>query len=95
VRLVTLGSRTKDPADARTYSIDWSPWLAGLPTADTIASSVWSLPAGVTLVAQANTTTKTSVRVSGGTTGTNYSISNTVTTTNGEIKKVLFQLVVR
>lgn len=88
---MSLGTRIKAPTDSRTYSIDWSAWLAGLGT-DTIASSVWVVPAPLTLVNQSNTTTKANVRITGGVVGTLYVITNTVTTAGGEVKQVTFAI---
>lgn len=90
-----LGAARKDQIDSRTYSIDWTAWLAGLAGADTIATSTWVVPSPLTLVNQSNTTTKVNVRISGGTTTVvAYTIYNTVTTTAGEIKRVSFILTV-
>lgn len=87
-----LGTRLKDANDTRTYSIDWTAWLAGLAGTDTLSTSTWVVPSPLTLVSQSNTTTKTNVRVSGGTTSTVYTIYDTVTSANGEVKRVAFNL---
>lgn len=86
-----LGAKTKYPTDARTYAINWSKWLTGLNN-DTISSSVWTVPQGLTLVAQSNTTTKTTVRIGSGTVGVQYTVYNTVTTAAGEIRTLGFIL---
>jgi hypothetical protein len=87
-----LGTRLKDANDTRTYSIDWSAWLAGLAGTDTIATSVWVAPSPITIVNQSNSTTKTNVRLSGGVSPSVYVIANTVTTVGGEIKQVVFRV---
>lgn len=89
-----LGKRLKDANDTRTYSIDWTAWLAGLAGTDTISTTSWTVPSPLTKVSESNTTTKTNVRISGGVTTTTYVIYNTVTTVAGEIKRVAFQLTV-
>ncbi len=90
-----LGTRLKDANDTRTYSIDWSAWLAGLAGTDTIATSVWVAPSPITIVNQSITSAiKTNVRLSGGVSPTVYVIANTVTTVGGEIKRVVFQVAV-
>ncbi len=89
---LNLGTRLKDANDTRTYTIDWTAWLAGLAGADTIATATWVVPAPLTLVSQSNTTTKANVRISGGVATTVYLIYNTVTTTAGEVKRVAFQV---
>lgn len=51
-----------------------------LDTADTISTSTWTIPAGLTTGATSNSTTKTSVFLSGGTVGTDYSCVNKIVT---------------
>lgn len=73
----------KAPAEALDYGFDWNApgeeWL----DADTIASSVWAVDAGLTKGATSNTTTTASVWLSGGTLGATYTVTNTITTTGG------------
>jgi len=66
---------TKEPGEILDYSIDWSDWLGGL----TISTSTWSVPSGITKDADSNTTTTTLIRLSGGTWGQTYELSNTIT----------------
>ena len=73
-------NRTKDPDSIRWYTLDWSRWLAG----DQIQSSVWTIPAGLASVDQQQTPTSTRVKLSGGTLGEQYTITNTITTVQGE-----------
>ena len=70
---------TKDPNAVLDYSVDWAKWLDG----DTIATSVWTVPAGLTKVSDTNTTTKTTVWLSGGTADQSYTVTNRITTTGG------------
>lgn len=72
----------KDPAASEDFEIDWSAELG----ADTIASSVWSAPSGITLTNQTNTSTTATARVGGGTLGRIYKVANTVTTASGQVK---------
>jgi hypothetical protein len=69
-----------DPNAVLDYTIDWSDWL---PSGDTILSSSWSVPAGLTEDSSSNTSTTATVWISGGTAGTNYRITNHITTTEG------------
>lgn len=85
---MSLGTRIKDPADIRLYTIDWSEWLDGA----TISSSTWSLASGLTNVTDANTTTTATVKISGGSNGHSYACANTITTSAGETRKVSFDL---
>lgn len=85
-----LGIITKKPADILIYTFDWSVWLN---SGDSLNSSTWTVPAGLTNVASANTTTKATVKVSGGTTGTSYTLTNSITSTvSGETKTETFTL---
>lgn len=88
---MSLGSRTKDPADIRNYAIDWSPWLTSQGS-DTISTSTWS-GGGLTIAASSNTATTATAKVSGGTAGRSYTVSNTIVTATGtQTRKVSFQL---
>lgn len=85
---MSLGTMTKDPSDIRVYQIDWSTWLGSY----TISTSAWELDTGLTNAASSNTTTATQVLISGGQNGKVYRVANTVVTSNGETKKVSFDL---
>ena len=56
----------KDPNAKLDYTLDWSTYLGG---SDTISSAMWTVSSGLTKVSESNTTTTTSVRISGGTAG--------------------------
>lgn len=74
----------KAPADVMDVVIDWSATGIGvLPTGDTIASSTWTVDAGITKGTTTNTTTSTTCWVSGGTVGGNYLLTNTIVTAGG------------
>ena len=76
----------KDPAAVLDYSLDWSDWLG----ADTIATSAWTVGAGLTKVSDDSAgpaATYTTVWVSGGVNGTAYSCANTITTAAGRTNK--------
>lgn len=77
----TVGVILKDPDETRALIMDWTNHLAA--PADTIATSSWSVPTGLTLVTHGVVTgnKKTSVTISGGTADTDYIVSNTITTT--------------
>ncbi|MBI2817967.1 MAG: hypothetical protein HYX72_13620 [Acidobacteria bacterium] len=70
---------TKDPDATLDYSIEWSKWLAG----DTIQTSQWTVPNGLTQASSSNTTTKATVWLSGGTPGQLYTVTNRITTVGG------------
>ncbi len=70
---------TKDPDAVLDYAVDWTLWLAG----DEIATSDWTVPAGLNKVTDTKTTTKATVWVSGGQAGQSYTVTNRITTTGG------------
>jgi hypothetical protein len=77
----------KDPDAIRDYAIDWSADIG----AATISTSTWLLDgatwtgaATLTKVQSSNTTTGTIVRISAGTAGETYRVTNHVVLSNGE-----------
>ena len=70
----------KDPSAVLDYRIDWSAWLAG---GDSIMTSSWAVPPGITKDSESHTATTTTIMLSGGTVGQNYDITNTITTAAG------------
>lgn len=77
---VTVGTLYKDPNETRTFRMDWS---AHLET-DLISTSTWTIPAGLTHVANGVITgnTKTYITLSGGGAGNTYIVTNTITVAN-------------
>lgn len=69
----------KDPDSTLDFAINWSPILDG----DTIATSSFLLPDGLTEVSSSNTTTTATIFVSGGSACRTYRITNRVTTAGG------------
>lgn len=74
------GLSPKDPNAVVDYRIDWSKWLTD---GDTIATSEWTVPAGVTMTTEYNDDTSATIWLSGGTAGENYSLTNRITTSGG------------
>jgi len=72
---------TKDPQAVLDYTIDWTKWLD--EAGDAIATSTWIVPTGLTKVTETNTTKLATVWLSGGTVGTNYTVTNRITTAAG------------
>lgn len=66
----------KDPNDVADYELDWAPDLG----TDTISTSTWIAPAGITVDSDTNTTTTATVWLSGGTHGQNYDVVNRIST---------------
>ena len=70
----------KDPDATLDYGFDWSEWLA---SGETISSSSWTIPTGLTEESSGFSGGIASVWLSGGTAGTNYEITNKITTSAG------------
>jgi hypothetical protein len=69
----------KHPVSELDYQFDWSEWL----DTDTITSSDWDVPTGLTLADETYNTTTATVWLSGGTNGTTYQVVNTIVTADG------------
>jgi len=71
-----------DPAAVLDYAVDWASWLG---VGETISASSWVVGTGITQTTPAPsfTTTKATIWLTGGTAGTEYTITNHVTTTAG------------
>lgn len=82
---MTLARFIKQPADMQDYDIDFSEWLAGF--ADTGISHVVEVEAGITLVANSLVAGVVKVWLSGGSDGSIYKVTATLTTTGGRIKQ--------
>lgn len=72
---------TKDPDEVMDFSIDWEPWLAD--NSDTISTSAYTVPAGITKDSESNTTLVTTVWLSGGSEDATYTIENRIVTAGG------------
>ncbi len=73
---------TKDPDAELDYTIDWSQWLV---SGDTISTSTWTVPAGLTQGTNgtSNTTTTATIWITGGTVATPYDLRNRIVTAGG------------
>lgn len=81
----------KNAQDVRDNGIDWSGSLGE----QTISTSEWTVPGGLTQGAASFTETETAIRLSGGEAGEVYSLVNTVTTSAGETMRRVAVLPVR
>ena len=72
----------KDPNAVLDYGFDWEDedYLA---SGETISTSTWTIPSGLTEGTSSNSDTQTSVWISGGTEGTDYHIVNHIVTSAG------------
>lgn len=80
-----MATLKKDPDETRDLTLDWSDFLGPNGINDTITSVVWTVDTGLTKGAQSNTTTKATVRLSGGTAGVRYNVACKITTAGGQI----------
>jgi hypothetical protein len=77
---VPLRTFAKDPEAILNYTIDWSQWLGS----DTIQTSTWpTITAGITMASSSNSTTTATIKVSGGTDGSDYDLTNRIVTAGG------------
>ena len=70
----------KDPQAKLDYAVDWTAWLAA---GETITTSTWTVPAGLTKVSDGAVDGKATVWLSGGTVGTRYAVTNHIITSQG------------
>ena len=83
---------TKDPDARLDYRVDWTLWLED---AETISTSEWIVPAGLTKVDESNATKTATVWLTGGTVGQTYRVTNRVTTNQNRIDDRSIQIDVR
>jgi len=80
----------KDPNATVDYELDWSEWL----DSDAVSTSTWSAPAALTLTGSNVTDNVTRIFVAGGSVGTDYLITNRITSSGGRIedRSILIQV---
>jgi hypothetical protein len=71
---------TLDPNDRKDYYIPWHPQLD--PFNDTIASSTWIVPTGITKIEDSFSDKLTTIWLTGGTIGDDYELTNHIITNN-------------
>ena len=79
---------SKDPSAVMDYQVNWATWLGS----DTISTSTWSVPTGITQASATNTTTTATIWLSGGTAGQVYSLVNTIVTAGGRTDQRTIQV---
>ena len=67
----------KDPDAILDYGVDWSNWLTDN---ETISSSDWDVPSGISKDSDSFSDTKTTIWLSGGTSGEEYRLINHIVT---------------
>jgi hypothetical protein len=82
---------TKDPSDNLDYGFDWSGWLG---PGETIASSTWDVPDGITAGVASYDNTTTTQWLSAGTSGIEYTCTNNIVTNLGRTGDRSFTILV-
>lgn len=75
----------KSPTAVLDFGFDWTDWL---DSGETIEASSWSVPSGLTNAGETFSTTQTKIWLSGGTAGTEYTVTNTIETTESATEEV-------
>ena len=83
--MAILGKATKQPIELQAYDISFVDWLTAL--SDTAASHTVTAEAGITIDSSSLTAGVVQVWLSGGTDGTTYKITATITTAAGRVKE--------
>jgi hypothetical protein len=83
----------KDPAALKDYEQDWTDWLGD----DTIATSTWIIPTGITKTLDTITpdNLKTIIWLSGGSMRNDYECYNTITTAGGRTDRAMIKIQIR
>ena len=74
-----MDTYSQAPTEVLDYQINWLPYLA---VGETIVTSAWTIPSGLTDAGHSNTTTTATQWLTGGVDGTAYIILNQITTTS-------------
>ncbi len=82
----------KDADAVLDYTIDWQDYLV---TDDTISESDWVVPAGLTEDSCSQTSTTTTIWLSGGTEGETYEVTNRIVTAGARTDDRTFVVVVQ
>ncbi len=88
----------KTPEEVETYGIDWTDRLSNeIITNDTIETSDWDVPDGITPDSDAidQADTRSTITLSGGTIDTDYTLVNTVVTAGGRTLEEAITIQVR
>lgn len=81
----------KDPDATLDYTYDWSAWLG----TDTIITSIWQVPAGLTQpYPDESTDTTATIWLAGGNVGESYPVLNRITTAEGRIDDRTMNIVI-
>ena len=87
-----MASFIKDPDATLDFVFDWSDWLA---TGETIASQDVTVEDGLTKGSVTESSGQVTVRLSGGTVNTRYSVACKITTSSGQIDERTMSILVK
>jgi hypothetical protein len=73
----------KDPQEKLDYQFDWASKF--LASGETISATTWTLTSGITKDSDTKTTGTTTIWLTGGTDGSDYDITNKITSSAGRI----------
>jgi hypothetical protein len=71
----------QDPEEVKDYTLDWG--TRRLAASETISTSTWTVPSGITKNSDTSDDTTTTAWLSGGTPGVHYRLTNKVVTSQG------------
>jgi len=90
----------KDPGAVLDYTIDWNaaatqggPWLA--PGDSLAGAAIWTVPTGISKSSQVDTTSASTIWLSGGTAGMSYTLTCKIATSAGRSDERSFLVVVK
>lgn len=75
--------KIKDPNDELDYIVDWNASPKPFLGTDTISTSQWIVPAGITSILETKTASTATIWLSGGTAGIIYDLVNRIVTVGG------------
>ena len=75
-----MDSIKKDPGAKLPYGFNWTNWLDG----ETITASAWTVPTGLTEASNTFDLITTTIWLTGGTAGTDYTVMNQITSSGGK-----------
>lgn len=84
---------TKDPDDEKDYKALWGKQLD--PFGDTIVSSSWIVPIGITMFDESFDAQSATIWLSGGTLGADYELTNRIITNNNPPRKLDQSITIR
>ena len=87
-----LGTFIKQPSDTMDYDIDYTDWLT---TGDNVSSVVITTETGITVDSSFINDPRVKIWLSGGTAGTTYKVTCTMTSADGRIRQDEFKVKVR